>query len=323
MPPKTAAPLFGAGAGGHGQCGAQFAVCRRVSSGVLGVAIATGLSTALSAGLALRRLTKDTLFRLRFRPLIFAPGAIGEILKTGVPSAIQGAVFCFANLFVQASVNTFGATAIAGSTIALNLEYFTYYCNHRLRPNRHHLHQPKPCGLATRALQKNPTALPVVFHPLQPFDDRPHRPVSQCVLPAVYRRSACCSKRLRPHSVYPVFLSPSVTYTKFPPWLCTAPAILCCPRPPWSSAPAHFASSGSAPSLPRTLPFPRCIMRSRSPGCLPSALSRSAFALSAPLPPRKRRARKRAFAPCLSVRSSPLFRQNARRLFRGFPRLAL
>lgn len=195
MPPKTAAPLFGAGAGGHGQCGAQFAVCRRVSSGVLGVAIATGLSTALSAGLALRRLTKDTLFCLRFRLLSFAHGAIGKILKAGVPSAIQGAVFCFANLFVQASVNTFGPTAIALSSIALNLEYFTYYCNHRLHP-------PKPCGLATRAPQKNPTALPVVFHPLQPFDDWPHRPVSQCVLPAVYRRSACCSKRLRPHSVH-------------------------------------------------------------------------------------------------------------------------
>ena len=90
--------------------------------------IATGLSTALSAGLVLRRLTKNALFRLRFRPLIFAPGAIGEILKTGVPSAIQGAVFCFANLFVQASVNAFGPTAIAGSTIALNFEYFTYYC---------------------------------------------------------------------------------------------------------------------------------------------------------------------------------------------------
>ena len=216
MPPKTAAPLLGAGAGGHGQCGAQFAVCRRVSSGVLGVAIATGLSTALSASLALRRLTKDTLFCLRFRPLSFAHGAIGEILKTGVPSAEQGAVFCFANLFVQASVNTFGATAIAGSTIALNLEYFTYYCNHRLHP-------PKPCGRATRAPQK-----------ILRLCLRPHRPVSRRLLPAVYFRSACCSKRLRPHSVHPVFLSPSITYTKFPPRLCAAPAILCCPRPPWS-----------------------------------------------------------------------------------------
>lgn len=40
---------------------------------------------------------------------------------------MQGAVFCFANIFVQASVNRFGETAIAGSTIAMNFEYFTYY----------------------------------------------------------------------------------------------------------------------------------------------------------------------------------------------------
>ena len=50
-----------------------------------------------------------------------------SILKPGVPSAVQGAVFCFANIFVQASVNRFGETAIAGSTIAMNFEYFTYY----------------------------------------------------------------------------------------------------------------------------------------------------------------------------------------------------
>lgn len=40
---------------------------------------------------------------------------------------MQGAVFCFANIFVQASVNRFGEMAIAGSTIAMNFEYFTYY----------------------------------------------------------------------------------------------------------------------------------------------------------------------------------------------------
>lgn len=50
-----------------------------------------------------------------------------QILKSGIPSAMQGAVFCFANIFVQASINTFGETAIAGSTIAMNFEYFTYY----------------------------------------------------------------------------------------------------------------------------------------------------------------------------------------------------
>ena len=36
-------------------------------------------------------------------------------------------MFCFTDLFVQASVNRFGETVIAGSTITMNFEYFTYY----------------------------------------------------------------------------------------------------------------------------------------------------------------------------------------------------
>lgn len=52
---------------------------------------------------------------------------LAKILKIGIPSAIQGAVFCFANIFVQSSVNSFGAVSTAGSTIAMNFEYFAYY----------------------------------------------------------------------------------------------------------------------------------------------------------------------------------------------------
>ena len=95
--------------------------------GVAGVAIATDISAALSALLVLRRFKKDELFRLTFRKPQFSTKIAGNILKTGVPSAVQGAVFCFANISVQASVNRFGETAIAGSTIAMNFEYFTYY----------------------------------------------------------------------------------------------------------------------------------------------------------------------------------------------------
>ena len=96
--------------------------------GIVGVAIATVLSTMLSASLIIYRLRKNTSvfhlsfhnFRLNFKYLFY-------ILKIGIPSAIQGAVFCFANIFVQASVNSFGSLAIAGSTIAMNFEYFAYY----------------------------------------------------------------------------------------------------------------------------------------------------------------------------------------------------
>ena len=95
--------------------------------GVAGVAVATGISNMLSAFIVLHRLTKERRADINSSEPRFSLRGMGEILKTGIPSAIQGAVFCFANIFVQASVNGFGETAIAGSTIAMNFEYFTYY----------------------------------------------------------------------------------------------------------------------------------------------------------------------------------------------------
>lgn len=114
--------------------------------GVAGIAIATDLSTLLSAVLVLGIVIYKNQIRISIRTFPAFTGKLGqfqigqftriendaketikEILKTGIPSAIQGAVFCFANIFVQASVNRFGASAIAGSTIAMNFEYFAYY----------------------------------------------------------------------------------------------------------------------------------------------------------------------------------------------------
>ena len=100
-----------------------FVIVMRI--GVAGVAIATDISTALSAGLVIWRLYKD--IARSFTQIHIHPEYVSQILKTGIPSVIQGAVFCFANIFVQASVNSFGETAIAGSTVAMNFEYLTYY----------------------------------------------------------------------------------------------------------------------------------------------------------------------------------------------------
>lgn len=94
---------------------------------VVGVAIATDISCALSAVLLVLKLRKEKLLEKIKIPAKEAAKRAAEILKTGVPSALSGAVFCFANIFVQASVNTFGPAAIAGSTVAVNFEYFVYY----------------------------------------------------------------------------------------------------------------------------------------------------------------------------------------------------
>ncbi len=95
--------------------------------GVAGVAVATDISNLLSSILVLRRLKSEKIFCFSVKKPMFSLRIARNVLKCGIPSAVQGAVFCFANIFVQASINLFGETAIAGSTIAMNFEYFTYY----------------------------------------------------------------------------------------------------------------------------------------------------------------------------------------------------
>lgn len=44
----------------------------------------------------------------------------------GIPAGIQGAIFSVSNVFIQSGVNSFGESAIAGSSLELNFEYFAY-----------------------------------------------------------------------------------------------------------------------------------------------------------------------------------------------------
>ena len=93
---------------------------------VAGVALATVIATALSAGIVLFWLIREVgEFHLTMR--YFQKHCFAQILRIGVPAALQGAVFCFANIFIQASVNKFGAAAAAGSAVAMTFEYFAYY----------------------------------------------------------------------------------------------------------------------------------------------------------------------------------------------------
>jgi putative MATE family efflux protein len=89
---------------------------------VAGVALATALANVTAAVLVLKAL------KLKKTPSA-APSALHRfrILAVGVPAALQGAVFCIANLFVQTAVNGFGPDIIAGSAIAVNFEYIGYY----------------------------------------------------------------------------------------------------------------------------------------------------------------------------------------------------
>lgn len=93
---------------------------------VTGVAAATVISTALSAGAVLFLLVRESSY---LRPSFSCPDKenVRKIVCIGLPAALQGAVFCFANIFIQAAVNSFGADAAAGSAVAMTFEYFAYY----------------------------------------------------------------------------------------------------------------------------------------------------------------------------------------------------
>ena len=97
---------------------------------VIGVALATDISTAVSAFFVVFWLCREPdEFRLSVRKCRIEWKYLSSILRIGIPAAIQSAVFCVANIFVQSAINTFGSSAAAGSAISMNFEYIAYYVN--------------------------------------------------------------------------------------------------------------------------------------------------------------------------------------------------
>lgn len=92
-----------------------------------GVALATALSQALSAVFvlfALLRRTDDC--RLSLHALRICRRELIDVLRIGVPAAIQGALFSISNMMVQSTVNTFDTPAVAGNTAARQLDDFIW-----------------------------------------------------------------------------------------------------------------------------------------------------------------------------------------------------
>ena len=94
---------------------------------VAGVAIATVISQCVSGLLVLRCLMKEEgPIKITLSSLRIYPERLKEILKIGLPASIQGCVFSFSNMAIQASVNTFGSTMMSGNSAAASLEGFIY-----------------------------------------------------------------------------------------------------------------------------------------------------------------------------------------------------
>ena len=87
-----------------------------------------GIANAVSATLIIRLLRKEKEpFRLHFDKMKIHGVELSRMLRIGVPAGVQGMIFSISNVVVQSSINSYGADAIAGSSAALNFEYYCYF----------------------------------------------------------------------------------------------------------------------------------------------------------------------------------------------------
>ena len=95
--------------------------------GVAGVAIASAASQCVCAALILVSLFKSReVIGLRFRALRVHGEKAKFVLRLGVPSGLQNAIFAVANLFIQSGVNTFDAVIVEGNAAAANSDALVY-----------------------------------------------------------------------------------------------------------------------------------------------------------------------------------------------------
>ena len=94
---------------------------------VVGVALASAISQCVSAGLILHALTKvQDSYALHLREVKFDRTIGQRVLLLGVPAGLQNAVFAFANLFIQAGVNSFDSLMVKGNSAAANADNLIY-----------------------------------------------------------------------------------------------------------------------------------------------------------------------------------------------------
>lgn len=94
---------------------------------VAGVAIATVISEALSAGLVLYALLTDNhALSLKRSNGFITPSVLLDMFRIGLPAGVQGILFAISNIFIQSAMNSFGADVMAGNAAICSLSNFIY-----------------------------------------------------------------------------------------------------------------------------------------------------------------------------------------------------
>lgn len=93
-----------------------------------GVALATTIANGLSSFLIFYTLLHEQgMLHLDIHKLGIKSEYLRSILWIGLPAGLQGLIFSFSNVVIQASINHFGSACVAGNAAALNFEYICYF----------------------------------------------------------------------------------------------------------------------------------------------------------------------------------------------------
>lgn len=93
---------------------------------VEGVAIATIICNIVITILALRTLMKSDQIDIDFKKIRFHSSELKEMLFVGIPSGLQTAMYSLANVVIVTAVNSFGADAATGLSIANQFDGLMY-----------------------------------------------------------------------------------------------------------------------------------------------------------------------------------------------------
>lgn len=96
--------------------------------GVAGVAICTSISQFCAATLVVISMlrAKNYFYSFKLRLLKFFKKETWEIVKIGLPAALQSFIFSFANLMIMSSISSLGTTVLDGNGASSSLEGFVY-----------------------------------------------------------------------------------------------------------------------------------------------------------------------------------------------------
>lgn len=123
----TKRPLYFLTVAGFVNLGLNLLFVLGLKMDVAGVGLATTVAQYVSTVLMILCLVRENEeFKLDLKNLKIRANVLKQVLKIGLPSALQSFIFYFSNFVIQTAINSFGEKAMSGNAAASNIEQFVW-----------------------------------------------------------------------------------------------------------------------------------------------------------------------------------------------------